>query len=156
MKNVFFSVALVNNKRMFWYRTLDVKVLCVTRTILQNSRASERDWDSAHRFLVMSQILISPARVSVKIIRPDCLCRSGTRLSTRGWSREPSSGPDQTSTSTEASPTSTNLTTGKTLCFSLQNLESKGSGCAPSLHTAQINSCRLIRTCGQNPTCLYN
>lgn len=39
MKNVFFSVALVNNKRMFWYWTLEVKVLCVTRTILQNSRS---------------------------------------------------------------------------------------------------------------------
>lgn len=156
MKNVFFSVALVNNKRMFWYRTLDVKVLCVTRTILQNSRSV---WEGL-RF--SSQILgdvtdsNQPGLCFSEDHLPDCLCRSGTRLSTRGWSLEPSSGPDQTSTSTEASPTSTNLTTGKTLCFSLQNLESKGSGCAPSLHTAQINSCRLIRTCGQNPTCLYN
>lgn len=81
----------------------------------------------------MSQVLISPARVSLKIIRPDCLCRSGTRLGTRGWSQELSSGPDQTSTSTEASPTSTNLTTGKTLC--------SGSGCAPSL----TNSQRTVR-----------
>lgn len=44
-----------------------------------------------------------------------CLCRFGTRQSIRGWSLGLSSGQDRTSKSMEAFPTSTNLTTGKTI-----------------------------------------
>lgn len=55
---------------------------------------------------------------TVTIICPVCLCRFGTQQAFRGWSLELSSGPDQTSKSTEAIQTSTNPTMGKTFCFS--------------------------------------